>query len=99
MLVCTALATGALIAFWSVTTWYPQIIRQITASEQLPSGIADHRVAMAAMLFNAGGIVGYASWGFVADAIGRRKAFLLSFAVSASPWPGPFRSTAAIPST
>ena len=29
MLVCTALATGALIAFWSVTTWYPQIIRQI----------------------------------------------------------------------
>ena len=92
MLVCTALATGALIAFWSVTTWYPQIIRQITAAEQLPSGIADHRVAMAAMLFNAGGIVGYASWGFVADAIGRRKAFLLSFAVSAVTvaWTFPF---------
>jgi MFS family permease len=83
MLVCTALATGALIAFWSVTTWYPQLIRQITAAEALPNGIADHRVAMAAMLFNAGGIVGYASWGFIADAIGRRKAFLLSFAVSA----------------
>ena len=35
------------------------------------------------MLFNAGGILGYASWGFLADAIGRRKAFVLSFAVSA----------------
>lgn len=92
MLVCTALATGALIAFWSVTTWYPQIIRQITAGEGLPQGIADHRVAVAAMLFNAGGIVGYASWGFLADWIGRRKAFLLSFAVSAVTvaWTFPF---------
>lgn len=92
MLICTALATGALIAFWSVTTWYPQIIRQITAADELPNGIADHRVAVAAMLFNAGGIVGYASWGFVADAIGRRRAFLLSFAVSAVAvaWAFPF---------
>ena len=35
------------------------------------------------MLFNAGGILGYATWGFLADAIGRRKAFAISFAVSA----------------
>ncbi|MBJ7337739.1 MFS transporter [Mycolicibacterium sp.] len=92
MLVCTALATGALIAFWSVTTWYPQIIRQLTAAEELPNGIADHRVAMAAMLFNAGGIIGYASWGFLADGIGRRRAFLVSFAVSAVAvaWTFPF---------
>ena len=84
MLVCTALASGALIAFWSVTTWYPQILRQLTAADQLPHSVADHRVAIAAMLFNAGGIIGYASWGFLADAIGRRKAFLLSFLVSAA---------------
>jgi MFS family permease len=36
------------------------------------------------MLFNAGGIIGYATWGFIADAIGRKKAFLISFAVSAA---------------
>ena len=92
MLVCTALATGALIAFWSVTTWYPQILRQLTADEGLSKGMADHRVAIAAMLFNAGGIIGYASWGFLADAIGRRKSFLLSFAVSAAAiaWTFPF---------
>lgn len=92
MLVCTALATGALITFWSVSTWYPQILRQVTAAEGLPRDVADHRVAMAAMLFNAGGIIGYASWGFLADAIGRRKAFLVSFAVSAVvvAWTFPF---------
>ncbi|CDP89185.1 MULTISPECIES: MFS transporter [Mycolicibacterium] len=83
MLVCTALATGALISFWSVSTWYPQIIREMTMADGLGRAVADHRVAMAAMLFNAGGIIGYAAWGFVADAIGRKKAFLISFVVSA----------------
>ncbi len=84
MLVCTALATGALIAFWSVSTWYPQIIRQMTTADGLARDVADHRVAVAAMAFNAGGIIGYAAWGFVADAIGRKKAFLISFTVSAA---------------
>ncbi len=84
MLVCTSLATGALIAFWSVSTWYPQIIRQMSMANGLARDAADHRVAVAAMLFNAGGIIGYAAWGFVADAIGRKKAFLISFMVSAA---------------
>lgn len=92
MLVCTALASGALLAFWSVSTWYPQIIRQISAIEGAPQTVIDHRVAITAMLFNAGGIIGYASWGFIADAVGRRTTFLLSFAVSAASiaWTFPF---------
>ncbi|MCG7592755.1 MFS transporter [Mycobacterium sp. PSTR-4-N] len=83
-LVCTALATGSLLAFWSVSTWYPQIIRQFTTSDGLSKETADHRVAIASMLFNAGGIIGYAVWGFLADAFGRRKTFGLCFAVSAA---------------
>ncbi|MET8796343.1 MFS transporter [Nocardia sp. NPDC004568] len=83
-LVCTALATGSLISFWSVSTWYPQIIRQMTANDAaVPAGTADHRVALASMLFNAGGILGYASWGFLAEALGRRRTFALSFVLSA----------------
>ena len=82
-LVWTALATGSLIAFWSVSTWYPQIIRQAAAAASLSPEVANGRVAVASMLFNAGGILGYATWGFLADAIGRRKAFAISFAVSA----------------
>ena len=92
MLVCTALASGALLAFWSVSTWYPQIIRQISANESVPQSVTDHRVAVTAMLFNAGGIIGYAAWGFIADAIGRRRTFLMSFTVSAASiaWTFPF---------
>lgn len=82
-LVGTALATGSLVAFWSVSTWYPQVIRQAAAAAALTPDVANSRVATASMLFNAGGVLGYATWGFLADAIGRRRAFLTSFAVSA----------------
>ena len=55
-LICTALATGSLIAFWSVSTWYPQIIRLSAAADMLSIDDGNHRVAIASMLFNAGGI-------------------------------------------
>ncbi|WHX23983.1 MFS transporter [Streptomyces malaysiensis subsp. malaysiensis] len=66
-----------------MSTWYPQIIRQVAADDALSPGTANSHVAVASMLFNAGGVLGYASWGFLADAFGRRKAFAISFAVSA----------------
>ncbi|WP_210435083.1 MFS transporter [Saccharopolyspora sp. ASAGF58] len=83
-LVGTALATGSLVAFWSVSTWYPQVIRQAAAAAELSPDVANSRVAIASMLFNAGGVFGYATWGFLADKIGRRGAFLTSFAISAA---------------
>ena len=82
-LVTTAIATGALLAFWSVSTWYPQIIRQMGATDGWETGVIDQRVAWAAMLFNAGGVIGYAAWGFIADAIGRRPTFLITFGLAA----------------
>jgi MFS family permease len=82
-LTCTAIATGALIAFWSVSTWYPQIIRQMGAAEAWSPELIASQVALASMLFNAGGIVGYAAWGFIADKIGRRPTFLLTFGLGA----------------
>ncbi|MFE9352766.1 MFS transporter [Streptomyces olivaceoviridis] len=81
-LVATTLATGSLVAFWSVSTWYPQIIRHAADAGGLPQHTADSHVAVASMLFNAGGVLGYASWGFLADAVGRRRAFAVSFAAS-----------------
>lgn len=82
-LVCTAIAAGALIAFWSVSTWYPQIIRELGSAAGRDSLDVARDVAFASMLFNAGGIIGYAAWGFIADVIGRRPAFLLTFGVGA----------------
>jgi MFS family permease len=74
------IATGALFAFWSTTTWTPQIITGVAVARGAsPIGA----VAMATAMLNLGGVVGYASWGFIADAIGRRAAFLVSFAAAA----------------
>ncbi|MBC6462960.1 MFS transporter [Actinomadura sp. HBU206391] len=77
--ICTLIAAGSLISFWSVSTWTPQIIRELATEDGLTGGAIDHRVSVALMLFNAGGIMGYASWGFVADWVGRRSAFTISF--------------------
>ncbi|MCS5723782.1 MFS transporter [Herbiconiux sp. CPCC 203407] len=82
-LTCTAIATGALIAFWSVSTWYPQIIREMGAAKAWSPDEIASQVALASILFNAGGIVGYAAWGFIADRIGRRPTFLLTFGLGA----------------
>ncbi|MCW7945730.1 major facilitator transporter [Streptomyces hygroscopicus] len=78
---CLLISTGALFAFWSITTWTPQIITTLAAARGIPPVAA---VATATALLNLGGVIGYASWGFIADAIGRRAAFMISFAASAA---------------
>ncbi|MCU1687401.1 MAG: transporter [Amycolatopsis sp.] len=78
MIPCLLIQTGALFAFWSTTTWTPQIITKLSGPG--PGTVA--HVSTATALLNLGGVVGYASWGFIADAIGRRGAFLVSFAVA-----------------
>jgi MFS family permease len=35
------------------------------------------------MLFNAGGVLGYAAWGFIADRIGRKPTFVITFGAAA----------------
>lgn len=70
------LCAGTLLAFWSITTWAPQMIRDLPSS----SGDTLTRVALGTALLNLGGFLGYASWGFIADALGRRPAFVVSIA-------------------
>jgi len=82
-IVCSMIFTGVLLAFWSVTTWTPDIIRGVLAREGVTGTDAVGRVALATALLNLGGVAGYASWGFIADWIGRRGAFLVSFLCSA----------------
>jgi len=73
MIPCLLIQTGALFAFWSTTTWTPQIITKLSGGQSVGN------VAAATAMLNLGGIIGYASWGFIADAIGRRWAFVVSF--------------------
>ncbi|MHA6631484.1 MFS transporter [Pseudonocardia sichuanensis] len=80
---CILIFTGALFAFWSTTTWTPDIIRDVVARDGITGADAVGYVATATAMLNLGGVLGYASWGFIADAIGRRGAFLISFGTAA----------------
>ena len=77
-LACTVICVGALFAFWGVTTWTPQSIRAVVGSTGHDVVTA---VAWGTAMLNIGGAIGYASWGFIADKIGRKNAFVLSLAI------------------
>ncbi|MEU3983510.1 MFS transporter [Streptomyces sp. NPDC026672] len=82
MVPCLLIQTGALFAFWSISTWTPPIIKQLASADGLSDTVALSHVSTATAMLNLGGVVGYASWGFIADAVGRRGAFLISFTVT-----------------
>lgn len=83
-ILCTMIQAGALFSFWAITTWTPQIIRTMSAGDGLDAATTAAHVTQATALLNLGGLVGYATWGFIADWIGRRGAFLFSFLVTAA---------------
>ncbi len=80
---CILIQAGALFAFWSMTTWMPQLIRNLSTSEGNSPATASSHVATATALLYLGSIVGYGSFGFIADAIGRKRAFYLGLLLSA----------------
>ena len=82
-ILCSLIQVGALVCFWATSTWTPAIIRSLSAAEGLDPASTAARVTYTTALLNLGGLVGYATWGFIADAIGRRGAFLLGFAATA----------------
>ena len=82
MLICIGMSIGGLFAFWAVTTWVPQIVRQLMAAQGISGNDVIPYVTYSNLMLNAGGVVGYASWGFIADKIGRKPALLLSYGVS-----------------
>lgn len=80
MLICI----GGLFVFWAVTTWTPQVIRNVMQGRGVTGDAVIPYVALATAVLNLGGILGYASWGFIADRIGRKPTMLASIlAVSA----------------
>jgi MFS family permease len=80
---CTLIQFGALICFWATSTWTPPIVRELSIADGLGPQAAGDRVTLATAMLNLGGLVGYASWGFLADWIGRRGAFLVGFGATA----------------
>lgn len=63
---------GTLLAIWTSLIWLPTIQTLILEREGVTGGDAISRVSASMQLWAIGGIIGYATFGFIADTIGRR---------------------------
>ena len=68
---------GTLLAIWTTVIWLPTIITQMLGNDGIKGPAAIPYVSHSMMLWGIGGIFGYSSFGFIADAIGRRPAIVL----------------------
>jgi MFS family permease len=67
---------GTLLAIWTTVIWLPTIITQMLGNDGIKGPAAISYVGHGMMLWGIGGIFGYAGFGFIADAIGRRPAIV-----------------------
>ncbi len=67
---------GTLLAIWTSNIWLPTIQTIMLEKDGIAGPAAIPYVSRGMMLFGIGGILGYASFGFIADAIGRRPAIV-----------------------
>ncbi|HKH84609.1 MAG TPA: MFS transporter [Gemmatimonadales bacterium] len=74
MLICI----GGLFSFWAITTWTPEVVRNVMEDRGIIDNAAIPYVASITAALHLGGIVGYASWGFIADRIGRKPTMAIS---------------------
>jgi MFS family permease len=67
------------LGWWGISTWVPAYVGQFAAHT---GRSAVSWASWAGMIYNAGAIAGYISFGFVADKFGRKPAVLLYFGAS-----------------
>jgi MFS family permease len=71
-----ALSVDTTVGWWSVATWIPT---HVGALARQAGQNAAYWASVAGVLYNVGGILGYLSGGFLADALGRRLYLLLLY--------------------
>ncbi|HEX4367542.1 MAG TPA: MFS transporter, partial [Rhodopila sp.] len=67
---------GTLLAIWTSAIWLPTIQGQLLAKQGITGPAAAPFIGHGMMLWGLGGIIGYATFGFIADAIGRRSTII-----------------------
>jgi MFS family permease len=67
------------LAWWGISTWVPPYIGSIAAKAGLP---AQQWASYAGMTYNFGAVLGYASFGFLADRFGRKSVTIAYFAIA-----------------
>jgi MFS family permease len=73
--IATLVASSVLIAFWGVTSWLPAFLA--TPVAQGGAGLTVTKSASWLIVLQAGAFLGYVTFGWIADRIGRRPAFTL----------------------
>lgn len=76
-LVGSGLAFVAVFGLWSATNWTPTLIRTLPDMDGLDAPTLTSYVSYAIMALNSGALVGYLSFGPLADRFGRRPVFAL----------------------
>jgi MFS family permease len=79
-LIATAVASSVLIAYWGVITWLPTFLASPVAKGG--AGLTITKSAQWLILLQAGAFLGYISFGWIADRIGRRTAFTIFMVAS-----------------
>ncbi len=74
-LLATLVAACVLVAYWGVTSWLPAFLA--SPVEKGGAGLTITKSATWLMLLQLGAFLGYISFGWIADRIGRRPAFTL----------------------
>jgi MFS family permease len=67
---------GTLLAIWTSQIWLPTIQGQLLARQGITGPAAAPFVGHGMTLWGLGGIIGYATFGFIADVIGRRATII-----------------------
>jgi MFS family permease len=67
---------GTLLAIWTSQIWLPTIQFQLLDKAGITGAIASRHVGDGMTLWGLGGILGYGTFGFIADAVGRRPAVI-----------------------
>ena len=75
-LLCSLTTT---LGWWGISTWVPPYVGSLALARGLVPG---QWASLAGMVYNAGAIVGYVGFGFLADRYGRKPLTFLFFALS-----------------
>ena len=67
---------GTLLAIWTSAIWLPTIQGQLLARQGITGPAAAPFIGHGMMLWGVGGIIGYMTFGFFADAVGRRATII-----------------------
>jgi MFS family permease len=79
LIVTLLMSLSVTFGYWGVSTWAPNYVGSLATAAGLP---AQRWVALAGLMQNLGAMIGYFTFGFLADTFGRKPTTILYYAMS-----------------